>query len=215
MDKLLASLNTRPLAIGGITLYRLAPQTLAPYRQLTAIEMQQRAARARFEALLRGAQRYLSQGRNLAGLTPQALQALGLVPLEWFGGEPFPTHAHNGNPVFHTDSILKTVKSNDIEVGIISNYGALKPIIDRYSAEASAIYFPYPSRLTSSSAGLSNDPAMMVMVFDRAGLARAAAIAASSSEAPRESTVAPSAAHVTAVPASSHLGGAVKASMAS
>ena len=46
---LLASLRTQPLEIGGIMLYRLAPQTLAPYRHLTALGMQRRAARARFE----------------------------------------------------------------------------------------------------------------------------------------------------------------------
>ncbi len=214
-DKLLASLDTHPLAVGGITLYRLAPQMLAPYRQLTALEMQRRAARARFDALLLGAERYLSQGRNPAELTPQALQALGLVPLGWFGGEPFPTHAQNGNPIFHTDSILRSSKSNGLEVGIIGSYAALKPIIDRYSAETSAIYFPYPSRLTPSSAGLTNDPAMMVMVFDRAGLARAAAMAAASGEAPREPTATPSAASVPAVRAPRRPGAPMKASMAS
>ncbi len=147
--------------------------------------MQRRAARARFDALLLGAQRYLSQGHDPADLTPQALESLGLVPLDWFGGEPFPNHANSGNPIFRTDSILAASDGNAIEVGIIGGYPALKPLIDRYGAETSAIYFPYPLRFTPSSAGSTSDAAMMVMEFDRAGLARAAAVAASSGEAGR------------------------------
>ena len=184
-DKLLASLGTPRLEVGGIALYQLAPKALAPYRQLTALEMQRRAARARFDALLLGAQRYLSQGHDPAYLSPQALESLGQVPLDWFGGEPFPNHANSGNPIFRTDSILAASGGNAIEVGIIGGYPALKPLIDRYGAETSAIYFPYPARLAPSAARLANDPATMVMEFDRAGLARAAAVASSNGEAGR------------------------------
>ena len=190
-DKLLASLNTRSLKVGGITLYRIRPQMLAPYRHLRALEMQRHAARARFDALLIGAERYLSQGRNPAELTPQVVQSLGLVPLDWFGGEPFPSHDHVGNPIFHLESILSESKGDAIEVGIEGSYEALKPTIDRYSAEASAIYFPYPSRLTPT-ASLTNGAAMLVMVFDRAGLARAAAVAATGGEEPPKTAAAPS-----------------------
>jgi hypothetical protein len=202
MHTLLASLDTQALEMGGITLYRLPPQTLAPYHQVTGLEMQQRAARVRFDALLLGAERYLSQGRNPAELSPQALQAFGLAPLDWFGGEPFPSRGH---PIFHADSILRRSKNNGIEVGIIGSYAALKPIVDRYSAETSAVYFPYPTRLTPSSAGATSDAAM-VMVFDRAGLARAAAVAAANAETPRDSTAAPSTVAAPAVVASGRPG---------
>jgi len=214
-DKLLASLSVPPLEVGGIVLYRLAPRMLAPYRQLIALEMQRRAARARLDALLLGAERYLAQGGNPAGLTPQALQTFGLVPLDWFGGASFPTHEHIGNPIFHIESILRVSKSNSIEVGIEGCYAALQPTIDRYSAQATAIYFPYPSRLMPSAARLTNDVAMMVMDFDRAGLTRAATIAATGVEGPREPMVAPSAALVPAVPSSSRPGDPMKVGAAS
>ena len=210
-EKLLASLDTPPLEVGGITLYRISPKSLAPFRQMTAIEMQRRAARARFDALLLGAVRYLSQGRNPAELTPQEVQALGLVPLDWFGGKPFPSHDQVGHPIFHLESILSASNNGAIEIGIEGRYPALKPIIDRYGAEASAIYFPYPSRLTPSPVGLTNDAAMMVIEFNRAGLARAAAVAATGGEGAREPAVAPSAARVPSVPASTHSGDPVKA----
>ena len=212
IDRCLGALGIAPLEIGGIRLYRIPPQTIVPYRQLTALEMQRRAARARFDTLLLAAQRYLAQGRDPAKLTPQAVQALGLVPLDWFGGKPFPEFS--GNPVFNTDSMLAASRSNTIEVGIQGSYVALKPIIDRYGAQTSAIYFPYPSRLTQPAASLTNDDAMMVMEFDRVGFGRAAAAAATGGEGRREPPTAPSAALVPSVPASSRAGHLMKASTA-
>jgi hypothetical protein len=208
-DKLLASFDTPPLRVGGIALYRLTPQTLAPYHHLTVLEMQQRAARARFEALLTGAERYLTQGRNPAELTPQAAEALGLVPLDWFGGEPFPSHDHVGNPIFHIESMLSGSRGGAIEVGIEGGYAALKPTIDRYSPQASAIYFPYPSRL-APKASLTGGAAMLVMEFERTELARAAAAAATGREEIDKPVAAPSAALVPAVPAPGRTGDSKK-----
>ena len=172
IEKCMGSLGIGPLEIGGVHFYRIPPEMLGPYRQLTALEMQQRADRARFEALLLGAQRYLSQGRDPAKLTPQALQELGIVRVKWFGGIPFPTTAQSGT-TFPTGSILRSSSDRKIEVGIVGTYEALRPLIDRYQAETSAIYFPYPSPLTRSRADLTNETAMIVMAFDHAGLERA------------------------------------------
>jgi hypothetical protein len=203
MAKLVEALGIAPLEIGGVTLYRIPPQILALYRHLTALEMQQRAARARFDALLIGAERYLSQGRNPGELTPQVVQALGLVPLDWFGGEPFPSRDHIRSPIFDPESILSGSKGNTIEVGIEGDYAALKPTIDRYSAQASAIYFPYPSHL-APKASLTDGTAMLAMEFDRTGLARAAALAAAGGEEPRKPVAAPSAALVPTVSIPGH-----------
>ncbi|MFZ1122519.1 MAG: hypothetical protein WAN81_20025, partial [Candidatus Binataceae bacterium] len=172
--KLLASLNAQPIDIGGVTLYRIAPQTLAPYRQLTASEMQRRMARARFEALLLGAERYLAQGGDPASLSPERAQQLGLLPQDWFGGAVFTTT--NANPrYFHFKVVLGPSEAGRIAVGIEGCYDSLEPVIQLYRANASQIYFPYP--VSFSPASPPRDPAMMVMTFDRAGLERAAALA--------------------------------------
>ncbi|HVA39933.1 MAG TPA: hypothetical protein VNF49_04670, partial [Candidatus Binataceae bacterium] len=173
-QKLLASLETQPLDIGGITLYRIAPQTLAGYRNLTALEMQRRAARARFEALLVGAERYFDQGGNLASLSPERAQDLGLLPQDWFGGSlfrsisPYPAY-------FHFAVVLGPSQVGRVAVGIEDHYDALEPIIQTYGADARQIYFPYPAPLVPASP--PREPAMMVMTFDRAGLESAAAAA--------------------------------------
>jgi hypothetical protein len=66
-------------------------------------------------------------------------------------------------------------------VGLEGSYDALEPIIRSYGADATRIYFPYPTPLSPASMphlpAMRENPAMMVMTFDRAGLARAAASA--------------------------------------
>ena len=168
---LLASLGTHPLEIGGIMLYRLAPQTLAPYRQLTALDMQRRAARARFEALLRGAERYLAEGGDPRSLSPERVQQLGLLPLDWFGGAVFSAFS----PFFNCRVVLGPAKSMGIAVGVEGSYDVLQPIVETYGADAGQTFFPYPLPISSSAP--PRGTAMMVMTFDRTGLERAAAAA--------------------------------------
>ena len=112
---MLASLEVPAIETGGVTLYQLSPQALAPYRNLTALAMEQRAARARLEALLLGAERYLDAGGDLASLSPEHAQQLGLLPQGWFGGAFL--GAGDSNPIFHSGSVLGPAAPNGIAVG--------------------------------------------------------------------------------------------------
>ena len=176
---MLNSLGVPPIEAAGVTLYQLTPQTLAPYRNLTALAMEQRAEGARFEALLLGAERYLAAGGDPVSLSPRLAQELGLLPQGWFGGTLL--SSGDSNPIFHSDIVLGPGQPDGIAVGLEGSYDALEPIIRSYSADASRTYFPYPTRLSPASMphgpAMRENPAMMVMTFDRAGLARAAASA--------------------------------------
>src|SRR5262249_38610381 len=140
-------------------------------------------AQERFATLLTGAHNYLSQNRDPAKLTPQVIQDLGLVPLDWFGGRPFP--AYSGNPVFETDSLLRMTKHNSVHIGLAGSYSALAPIIDRYGSQATEIHFPYEKAHTVE--GAPNTDLMLVIEFDRAQLARAAELAEFDSKKRHES----------------------------
>ncbi|HVB82147.1 MAG TPA: hypothetical protein VNE82_19625 [Candidatus Binataceae bacterium] len=174
----LGELHATPIEAGAFTLYPISAQALEPYRDLSALEMQRRAARGRFEALLVAAQRYIAAGRDPAALTPRRVEALGFVPLDWFGGEPFPTASPN--PVFHTGAVLHASNDGTITVGIEGGYSALAPLIEQYKADADTVYFPYPMRFSPASNTPGDEVATMVMDFSRDGLARAAASAAAS-----------------------------------
>jgi hypothetical protein len=159
------------LAIVPFMLHQLSPQALAPYRNLTAIAMEQRAERARFEALLLGAERYLDAGGDLASLSPERAQQLGLLPQGWFGGAFLGTG--DSNPIFHSAVALGPGAPDGIAVGIEGQPDALASIIRSYRADATRIYFPYPAPFVAGAA--PQGPAIVVLTFDRAGLARAAA----------------------------------------
>jgi hypothetical protein len=165
--------------LAAVSLYRIPPSQ-TPYQRPSALAMQQRAASMRFLTLLLAAQGYLAEGRDLAHSMPQTGQRPGLVPRDWFGGEPFP--AESGNTVFHTASILGPLPHGAVAVGIEGTYAALKPIIELYRPWASAIYFPYsaplaPSGSDGSRIGDRSRIGMMLMAFDRDGLVRAAQVA--------------------------------------
>jgi hypothetical protein len=172
---ILDSLGVPAIEAGGVTLYQLSPQVLSPYRNLTALAMERRAERARFEALLLGAERYLDAGGDLVSLSPQYAQQLGLLPHGWFGGAFLGTG--DSNPIFHSEVMLAPAGPNGILVGIEGRYDSLEPIIRSYGADATRIYFPYPAPFVARSA--PQTPAMMVIALDRAGLAHAAASACS------------------------------------
>jgi hypothetical protein len=171
-DHLLEALGP-PLAIGGIKLYRIAPQALTPYRNVTALEMQRRMARARFEALLHAAAGYINSGHEPALLSPELAQRSHLLPDDWFGG---PVFTDKANPhYFHLKVVLSESHDGLFEIGIEGDYDTLEPIVRIYGSDANRIYFPYPDQLEPGP--LLGKTAMMVMAFDRAGLERAAAVA--------------------------------------
>src|SRR4029077_20436627 len=80
---MLSSLDNNPITTGGVTIYRGRPDALAPYRQLTALEMETRADRERFDTLVAAVERYLVTDHELAALNPNVANRLGLIPPGW------------------------------------------------------------------------------------------------------------------------------------
>ena len=170
---MLGSLGVPAIAAGDVTIYRLTPRALAQSRADTALAMEQRAQQTRFEAMVLGAERYLDGGGNLASLSVERAQQLGLFPLGWFGGTL--AGSRDTNPIFHSTLLLGPAGAGGIEVGLADSYQALEPIIRRYGPLSARIYFPYPAPMTAGSTPRGS--ATLVMIFDRTGLARTAAAA--------------------------------------
>ncbi|HLI80928.1 MAG TPA: hypothetical protein VKV03_13160 [Candidatus Binataceae bacterium] len=134
--QLLSSLQVTPDEVGGILLYRINLGALRSYRAMNAIDLEQRADRARFEALLSATNRYFTNGGDPAALSVPALEAAGLFPAGW-----------NFDPAPNT---YRDIWSGSIEgkigLGVVGAESSLQPIIDSYRADAEKIYFPYPHR---------------------------------------------------------------------
>ena len=58
---LMATLDAPPIEAGGMTIYRVAPAQLAPWRSATALAMETRLDRARFAALVLAAESYVQR----------------------------------------------------------------------------------------------------------------------------------------------------------
>ena len=136
---LLSTLDAQPLEVGGVTLYRLAPERLAPYLQVTALEMQQRYARARFDVLLGAAEKYLAGGGDLETLDAHKLQVLSTAP-RWFGGPGFPTL--NPNRMFQVQWALGQWHPGRVAIGVEGSYEALQPLIAQYGPIRPESIFP-------------------------------------------------------------------------
>ena len=169
---MLATLDDNPLVSGGVTLYRVRPESLAPYRKLTAIEMETRSDGERIDTLIAAANRYLAEGRDLAALNVKVAEQLGLIPSGW---------ARAATAVAFNALWLGQWEDTGVSVGITGSYAALKPVIAKYHDDAERIYFPFPTEF-HDAAKVPTGAHVIMLIFDRAGLARAAAKASAASQ---------------------------------
>jgi hypothetical protein len=197
--QMLSSLDIAPQEVSGVVLYRIAPEALKAYRGMNAIDLEQRADRARFEALISAVDRYVSRGSDVAKLNVAALENAGLLPAGW---------KFDPKPDAYRD-IWSGQIDGKIAIGVIGSASGLKPIIDRYGVNAEKIYFPYPRLWSAAGARRSfvqdlfapeiwgstsgESLQLMVMEFEPARLRQLAAQVSSQSAlslavAPREAS---------------------------
>lgn len=169
-------------SIGGVTLYHAQPATLAPFVNVTGLQMEQHADSVLFDALLLATDRWLADGNSLADLTPRRAQDKGLIPASWITGPTEGGWAIVEDPVedttgrYRLNAWMGQMSDGRPSVGVFGSYAALEPMIALYRQNAAHIYFPYPRDL--GAAPPSDLRGLMVMVFDRTQLESAARLAA-------------------------------------
>jgi hypothetical protein len=163
---ILQDLDVRPIAVAGVSLYKVSASSLEKYRGLTGTAMETRADAARFDALISAANQYVIQRRDIKALSPLQAERLKLLPQDWVRSDDIDISTRNG-------LWLGPWGANDVGVGIVGSYQSLTGVIEKYRANALHIYYPYPRELEAHP---KEDLLMrkLVMVFDTAGLARAA-----------------------------------------
>jgi hypothetical protein len=171
-----------PIEIGGVTLYRISPSVLIPYRAIGALEAERQADSALFAALFAAGLRYNADGGKPERLTPGAAEDLGLIPSDWvpgkvwvpdwMAGTRFDTTLDRDQPVYR-GIWLGYVYGRFMGVGISGTYEGLRPVIERYQPFAYRTYFPYPQQFTRRSQ--ESGRGFLLMFFDADGLKRATA----------------------------------------
>jgi hypothetical protein len=170
LKQMLAALKVPPLKVGGVLLYQVRPETLAPYANLTSVDMEARENDIRFSELLIAAHKYLADGGDPARLTLGVVVQRGLLAGEWLA----PHIQKTSYTVW-----LNTEKGGRIDVGFTGHYAALRPLIERYGLFAKQLYFPHHHRRGCLPPRGSRDHRLrrLVMVFDTDGIGRAASLA--------------------------------------
>jgi hypothetical protein len=165
---LLASLGAAPVKFGPLSFYRIPAATLAPYRDVTATEMEELSNAERFAAVMVAAHRYLAEGGPAASLSPLAAAQRGLIPTHWLYGP-------RGDGRFR--DWLGGTSDGRVSVGVLGTAPAVGELIDRYSCYAEEVHYPYPFLWGKIAVPTDATPRWLTMVFKPAGLERAVALA--------------------------------------
>ncbi|MGH7813053.1 MAG: hypothetical protein ACREQI_03520 [Candidatus Binataceae bacterium] len=150
---MLADFSRRVYSGGGVTVYRMLPAALAPYREISAAAMRQRAAAAAIGSLILAAGDWLAAGHRLARLDPAAALQSGALKGSWCAGERI--DPASGKKIQVLDSAhhwfcgveIGGTPYGDAIVGMRGTYADLAPVIARYRKLARHIYFPFPRDL--------------------------------------------------------------------
>lgn len=183
-DKILTLISSDRRSIDGINLYRISPSALMPYRNVTQLQMARRATGVAMDSLVLAADEWRLRGNDPVALTPAKAVQNGLLQDSWFVGPNTipgwsiggPDQAMDTNMHLRSGAWLGGTPSGDFGVGLHGSYAALMPVIAKYRATASHVYFPYPNDLLSPGASTPapKTEALLTLVFDRQQLARAA-----------------------------------------
>ncbi len=180
----LAALGPAPVKAGGMLIYRLKPVDLAAWRDLKPLDLERRADEVRLAALIDAADRYLQSGADSTRLSSQRLEQAGLIRSDWVGGPDI--RISNGLWV-------KGHADGTIELGTFGSRAALVEVAARYRLDALSVR----TIAIPGSAGRQEGLELLMITFDRTGLARAAALARDASNP----DAAPQAAALAASPA--------------
>jgi hypothetical protein len=183
---LLSSLGVAPVMTGGVWLYR---PSIKPERDTKAslLEMRTRFETERFDSLVAGAEKYLSDGENPDSLSVLKAQELKLIPdssligaaaridLDAAYNRNVVTDAHEAYGVY-----LGEMSDHRIGIGVYAWYPAVAPLIDEFRGITSEIFFPHPEKLSASAAPPKEADGWLVIAFTHEQLARASALLSTS-----------------------------------
>jgi LysM repeat protein len=144
--------------VGGVTLYAVPRQLWTTYEGATAESVQSGLLSEQFDALYHAAGRALLADSNRADIYPARLEAAGLLPDDYGGRSP--------ESNWTTDNGWLGPWKDGVGVGVVGSWADVAPIVQRYRARATEIYFPYPDHLAGTPAGATRGELLMVFAPD-------------------------------------------------
>jgi hypothetical protein len=180
---LLSALETDPVAVAGIHLYRI-PARDPKVAIATLLAMCTAFDTDRFESVILGVQNYLTHGGSFHSLTARNAVELGIIPSDSMVGPPGPyaflrdpQENWSRSPQFRYGIGLFTIGDNEVAIGEVAWGPAVKAMLAKYRPIANVAEIDLPD---DDAASPSYKLGRFVMVFDRERLAQAAKLASSS-----------------------------------
>jgi hypothetical protein len=179
-QRLFSTLNVSPIKIGGVYVYRLAANSGVDI-ETTLHKARKSFDSERLVSLIAAADKYLSNGGsldslnvlNVASLPPIAEDSV-LGPAERFDSKLSEDPAMN--PRFAYGLILYSGPRDRVSLGELVWYPGVASLVDTLRTIASEIQFPSPAKLAITGPSSVDSYGVLLLVFTREQLARAAAL---------------------------------------
>ena len=117
-----------------------------------------------FNDLLAAAKCYIAKGLDLKELYPLSAENEGCLDKS-YGGYEKP--APNYNWTAQGGWLGMWGNENQIGVGVTGSFEEVKPVIEKYKANAKEIFFPYPTRYDVTQKIEPNTKGQLLMVFEK------------------------------------------------
>jgi len=166
-EQLLSKAGLRPVTLSGVLFYKVPTATLVSYRFATADKMARRKAEVSVAAMIGAANRYLAAGFPLSKLDPWEAERRHLIELP---GDIAPA-AEASN--WWQNLWLGPWGNSLIAVGVTGDCQYVGFLVEKYKADFTDVYFPFPSKLAGKC---DSGTGQLLLVFTPQGLQRAAAV---------------------------------------
>jgi hypothetical protein len=189
-QKLLSTIDVKPVSAGGVSLYR-SSEISQRVTEAPLLDMRSRFDAQRIATLVQSANKYLTDGGGAGSLSVLRLNELGLIPEDSLIGPPpqlalgtapdaaqsMPRTPYGPNLI--TDPHLAygvwLGESSDGRIGIAEQawYPAIVPLLQMLQGVTDGIYFPYPNKLAAVASPPREQDGWLLITFTREHLARA------------------------------------------
>jgi len=161
-DLLPAALGIKPRRLGDVSFYQMPRHSFATVPDETVNELQVAAGQEWICKLLEAARRFFATGHDLANLNPASLNALGLLPDSRWGDGTLELVLGGASHSAVTGLWIGPGTDQTVAVGLFVSRGGAAALADRYTIQATSIFYPYPSRFSEA---VPNDPEIHFMLI--------------------------------------------------
>jgi hypothetical protein len=166
-----ATLGVEPMRIGGVALYMVPLDTLATYRNIDPRRLEMLITADKLNTLITATEKLVERGTPPANVNPLEAAQQSLLPLKWTTGPNTDQHVK----ALQNGLLMAGIGNGKWMIGVLGSRDTLEDLRPSYAANAQRIEIEPPAPISNSAADASQS--LLLLIYDRNGLARAAKLA--------------------------------------